>query len=170
MRWLLILALLAVLVTVLYVSYRGRYARRTRLTKALAPLPMPPAELSGPEGAQLLPPATGTYAGTAMAGDWHDQVTIGDLGHETAATMHLSRAGLLMDRVGAVPLWIPTESIRGAHLGKAVAGQVMTTDGLLVITWQLGGRLLDTAFNGHDKDVYPDWLLALGRLKAEGAV
>jgi hypothetical protein len=171
MRWLLILTLLVVLLAAVYVTYQGRYRRRSRFLPMLPPFPMPPPELSGPEGAELLPPTTGTYAGTAMAGDWQDQITIGDIGTETSATMHLSRAGVLLDRVGATPLWIPTETIRGARLGKALAGKVMTTDGLLVITWQLGGRLLDTGFNGHDKDVYPDWLLALGRLKAgEGAV
>ena len=165
MRTLLVLVILAVLVLALLYTYRGRGRRRPRLPM-LAPFPLPPAELSGPEGAELLPPAIGPYAGTTMAGDWYDKVNIGDFGQETTATLHLSRAGLLIDRVNASPLWIPAESIRSARIGKAIAGKVMTTDGLLVITWQLGGRLLDTAFNGQDKDAYADWLYALGQLKA----
>jgi hypothetical protein len=82
--------------------------------------------------------------------------------------MHLSGAGLLVDRAGATPLWIPTDLMRGARVGRGAAGTVMTGDGHLVITWQLGGHLLDTAFRG-DEETYSDWLDAMRQI-GEGRV
>jgi hypothetical protein len=157
MKILLVLVVLVILVLVVSTMRRSWQHRVHHRAVVFAPFPRPPAELTGPDGAALLPETTGVYVGTSMAGDWQDQVGVGDIGLQTAATLHLSRSGLLVDRPGANPLWIPAESIRGAHIGRSVAGQVMSADGTMVITWQLGGRLLDSGFRG-DEEVYPDWL------------
>lgn len=162
---LLLTAVVVVVLVVLNMRRSWRYRRHYRAI-TLAPFPMPPAELAGPDGAALLAAATGVYAGTSMAGDWQDQVMVGDVGVQATATMHLSRAGLLIDRAGATPLWIPTDWMRGVRTGRALAGRVMAADGHLVITWQLGGHLLDTAFRGEE-ELYPDWLEALRQLSEE---
>ena len=164
MKMLLTLVVLAVLVLVVMSMVRSWQHRSSyRRAVMLAPFPRPPEELAGPDGAALLPAATGVYAGTSMAGDWQDQVEIGDIGVHASATLHLSGAGLLIDRAGARPLWIPTGSLRGVRTGRALAGRVLSGDGHLVFTWQLGGHLLDTAFRGEEES-YPEWLEALRRL------
>jgi len=168
MKVLLTLIVLAVLVLVVMSISRTWQGRRPHRAHVLAPFPQPPVELTGPDGAALLPAASGVYAGTSMAGDWQDQVEVGDIGVQATATLHLSGAGLLIDRAGATPLWIPTESMRGARTGRSIAGRVMSNDGHLVFTWQLGGYLLDTAFRG-DEDTYHEWLATL-RALGEGRV
>jgi hypothetical protein len=168
MKLLVMLIVLAMLVVVVLAVLRAWQGRKTHRAHVLTPFPRPPEELTGPDGAALLPAATGVYAGTSMAGDWQDQVEIGDIGQHTAATLYLSGAGLLIDRAGASPLWIPAGSIRSARTGRSVAGKVISGDGHLVFTWQLGGHLLDTAFRGDGK-IYPQWLEAV-RVLREGWV
>jgi hypothetical protein len=172
-KLLITLVVLAILVLVVMSMVRSWRHRATyRRAVVLAPFPKPPEELAGPDGAALLPAASGVYVGTSMAGDWHDQVEIGDIGVQASATLYLSGAGLLIDRAGASPMWIPTELMRGARTGRSIAGKTMTGDGHLVFTWQLGGHLLDTAFRG-DEETYSQWLDALrelgeGRVPGEG--
>lgn len=164
MKFLLFVLVLTVIVWLAMSLYRGRHVRSvTRQTATLPPFPQPPTELTGPSGAALLPAAGGTYLGTSMAGDWNDQVTVGDIGRQTPATLHLSRAGLLLDRRGASPLWIRATAVRGARTGRAVSGRVLTDDGLLIVTWQLGGHLLDSGFRG-EPEVYPNWVQTLRAL------
>lgn len=157
MKLLLVLIVLLVVVLVVVLLRRSWERQHTHRALVLAPFPKPPMELTGPDGAALLPEISGVYLGTSMAGDWHDQVAVGDIGQQTTATMHLSPAGLLVDRAGATPLWIPALSLRGTHLGLSVAGQPMSGDGTMVITWQLGGHLLDTGFRGEE-EVYQVWM------------
>src|SRR5215207_4722663 len=123
MKVLLTLIVLAVLVLVVMSISRTWQGRRPHRAHVLAPFPQPPVELTGPDGAALLPAASGVYAGTSMAGDWQDQVEVGDIGVQATATLHLSGAGLLIDRAGATPLWIPTESMRGARTGRSIAAR-----------------------------------------------
>jgi len=175
MKVLLTLVVLVVLVLVVMTMVRSwQHRSGYRRAVMLAPFPRPPTELAGPDGAALLPAAIGVYAGTSMAGDWRDQVMLGDIGVQASATLHLSGAGLLIDRAGATPLWIPADSLRGAHTGRSIAGRVMSADGHLVFTWQLGGHLLDTAFRGEEED-YPIWLetlrqLGVSRMRGEDVV
>jgi hypothetical protein len=164
MGTLLTLVVLAILLYIVFSILRNMQHRELyRRSVVLAPFPEPPIELTGPDGAELLPATTGVYVGTSMAGDWHDQVTVRDIGVQGTATLHLSPTGLVIARPGAESIWIAAESMRGARIGLAIAGKVMTGDGHLVFTWQLGGHLLDTAFRGEDA-VYPEWLEAIRQL------
>lgn len=122
--------------------------------------PRPPSELTGEAGASLLAPIEGVYLGTSMAGDWRDRVTVGDVDQRSTAMLHLSGAGLLIDRASASPLWIPAVSVRGARIGKVMIGRPIGNADLLV-TWELGGRLLDCAFRADRDGAYPDWVAAL---------
>jgi hypothetical protein len=167
MRWVLLFVVLALIAWLTLSLYRGRGrmggSPASRQALARLPFPQPPLELAGPEGAALMPATTAMYLGTTMAGDWNDPVEVGDIAMQAPATLHVSPAGLLVDRTGASPLWVPAGSVRGARLGRSVAGRVQTGDGLLVVTWQLGGHLLDTGFHG-DQAQYPDLLRTLRAL------
>ena len=47
---------------------------------------------------------------------------------------------------------------------RGLAGKVMfSEEGLLVLQWENQGHLFDTGFRGDDKDVYEDWVAALGQ-------
>jgi hypothetical protein len=161
MRTLLTLAALALIVWLAVQIWRNRLPWRPGQRRQMERFPSPPAELTGPAGAELLPATEGVYLGTSMAGDWRDRVTVGDVGQRATAMLHLSRSGLLIDRISASPLWIPATAVRGAHTGRPVR------EGL-VVTWQLGGQLLDSVFRADDSRVYPEWLDALRSLAGNG--
>src|SRR5205085_10759902 len=92
------------------------------------------------------------------------RIAVGEIGFRAAATLHLFDTGLVIDRVGASPLWIAAGSLLGARTAPALAGKVMGGDGLLVIRWRLDGHELDTGFRGDDRDVYPQWTEQIGKL------
>ena len=69
--------------------------------------------------------------------------------------------GILLQRRGAAPLWIPDESITAIRTERAIAGKVLTHDGILAIRWRLpSGTEIDTGFRGNDRRKYAKWLEA----------
>ncbi|RZS43190.1 hypothetical protein EV193_102169 [Herbihabitans rhizosphaerae] len=153
---LLIAAIFALCVAGMLWGYRNRARRQAAV---LPPFPEPPADL----GAERLT-TTGVYASTTTDASWQDRIAIGDIGHRSAATLRLHDAGLLVERDGASPVWIPAESLVQSRTSAGHAGKVMGGDGVLVIRWRLGEQLLDTGFRGDDKDVYPEWSDAITEL------
>lgn len=140
---------------------------RNRRRRQAHYLPSPPVPPPGEVARRsLVPDARGMYLGTTTAGDWQDRIVIGGLGARATATMRLTVAGLLMDRVGAEPLWIPAESLVDAWTDRACAGRVLGADDVLMVRWRLGDRELDSGFRGADRDGYPEWLSALRSVAA----
>jgi hypothetical protein len=137
---------------------------RQRRQSHLPALPTPPGSLGEP----LLPPATGVYVSSTTAGDWQDRIAVRQLGFRAAARISLHPQGILVERTGADPLWIPAAALVDARTGRAIAGKVMGIEGLLVVTWLLGDHRLDTGFRADDKDIYGDWIDAIHALVAKG--
>lgn len=158
-RLVLTLLIVAFFLFALYGMYRGWQNRAARQAAVLADFPPPPPGAA--EAETLLPPATGVYVGSTTAGDWQDRIAVGDIGHRANATLHLTAGGLLVERVGASPLWIPAAAIIAAGTAEGLAGKVMGPDGLLVVRWEHGEHRLDTGFRGDDKELYQDWTSAL---------
>jgi len=162
-RLLLSLAVLAFFALCLYGMWRGWQRRARRQAEVLAAFPQPPSEVG-----DVLLETTGVYVGTTFEGSWQDRVAVGDVGHRAEAALKLTNQGVLVERTGATPLWIPEGSLRLARTARGLAGKVMSADGLLVIGWQLGDQVLDTGFRGDDKDVYEEWVQRLNALPANG--
>jgi len=149
-------ALWVVLVLLMWKGWRGR-ARRQQ--DVIGELPAVPAE----PGERILEPTTGLYVGSTIAPSWQDRIAVGDLGYRASAELSRYRSGILLERTGASPIWIPQESIRAIRTERGLAGKVMTKDGVLVIRWQLpSGTEIDTGFRGDDKSVYPLWTNGTG--------
>lgn len=159
MRILLTLAVFALILLCAYGMLRGWRNRARRQGAELPPFPAPPAGVSTVDS--LLPAETGVYVGTVEADNWVDRIAVADVGHRAEATLSLHAQGLLIDRIGASPLWIDSTSVRSARTARGLAGKVVGKNGLLVITWQHGDHLLDTGFRGDDKTGYADWVTAL---------
>jgi hypothetical protein len=161
----LVLTVLVILLFLLCVAgmWWGWRNRARRQAAVLPPLPEMPGWWDGGQrpGEPLLPGATGVYVGTTMAGQWQNRVAIGDIGFRSAAKLELFPTGLLIDRTGATPLWIPADAVADARTDRALAGKVMGIDGLLVVRWRLGDHELDSGFRGDDKDSYGEWVRAL---------
>ncbi|UFS97454.1 transporter [Nocardia huaxiensis] len=153
-RWLWIAGLFALFLLSLWGMYRAWTGRARRQADSIGALPVVPADC----GAQLLEPTTGLYLGSTLAPSWIQRITVGDLGFRATAEMTRFERGILLQRDGSAPIWIPQESITAVRTERGHAGKVMTEDGVLVIRWTLPtGTEVDTGFRGDDKAVYPAW-------------
>lgn len=140
LRILLVLAMLALIALALWGMRRG-WQRRGR---AQADIPAPADE--PPVDAVLTDPVPGLFAGTGVNGDWMDRVVVHDLGVRSRGTISWGPAGVWLAREGARSVFIPAGSIVGVRADRGVAGTVRSKDGMVVITWRLGDRVLDTGF------------------------
>lgn len=155
-RTLLVLGCLALVLFAVLGMRRG-WTNRGRRQASLPPLPTVPADLGEP----LLAPLTGVFVGTAFASSWQDRVVHGGLGTRADAVASWHPAGLLVQRHGATPVFVPAEAIVGARLAPGLAGAVVGAGGLLVVRWRLGETDLDTGLRADDKTCYPAWVRVL---------
>jgi hypothetical protein len=153
--WLVVICL--ALLGLALLGMRLGWRNRMRSQVGLPALPAVPASL----GAPLLPPQAGLYVGTTFARSWQDRVIHEGLGLRAAATIALHHAGVLIEREGACPVFLPAELITGARLAPGLAGKVVGAGGLLVISWRYGEDVVDTGFRADDKSAYPAWVRAL---------
>ena len=159
MRFLLVMVVLAVFLACLAAMYWGWRNRARRQAALLPPFDPPPADL----GTELRA-AAGVYLGTTTAASWQDRVAVGGIGLRANATLHMYSEGVLADRQGGAPLWIPAAAIAGARTGRALAGKIVGSGGLLVIRWQHGDLALDTGFRADDPSAYQSWIDQLTRI------
>lgn len=148
-------------VVLLYWLMRRAWQRRGEAQGDLPPLPQAPAET----GAVHLT-ATGRYHGSTTAGQWLDRIIARGLGTRSRADLSLTDEGLLVERPAASTFFVPTARLRGARLDKAIAGKVLTEGGLLVITWEHGGRRLDSGFRFDQAGEHPTWVEAVNAASA----
>ena len=137
----------------LLVGWRHRAARQADFPE----LPVPPEDL----GAELTAPIDGLYVSTTAAGHWQDRIVARGLGRRAKATVHLYAAGILVDRVGERTLYLPAADVRTVGTTPGIAGKVMgMPDGILVLTWDLAGRELDSGVRVSDLEAQAEWLAA----------
>lgn len=134
------------LVGLLYLlMLRGWRSRQRRQGDLPAP-PTPPAV----RGEALGPAVSGLFVGTTFADDWLDRVAVHDLAHRAAGWLVLTTDGVHVEREGLEDLFLPYDVITGASTGDALAGKVVGKQGLLLVEWRLGSRLLTSAFRADD--------------------
>ena len=86
-------------------------------------------------------------------------MAVGDLGYRTKAVLTRYPEGIMMQRSGGHPIWIPDESITAIRTERGIAGKVMTHEGILAIRWRLpSGTELDTGFRADDRRQYDNWV------------
>lgn len=140
-RTLWVLIVVAAIAATLWAMRRGWKRRQARQSDIAAPPVVPPDV-----GLTLLGPVTGRYVGTVSAGDWLDRVAVHDLGVRSAADVTITEAGVVIRRQGAADLFLATDAIHGVRADRGIAGRVAERGGVLVVTWDLGGRLVDSGF------------------------
>lgn len=166
MERLLLTALVLAILALGVWGMRRSWLRQARSQSVRYP-PLP--EVPEAPGDPLLPPAPGLYVSTTAAGRWQDRIVTRGMGLRSSATLTLRPAGVVVQRHGAPGFLIPAESLLDAGRARAIAGKVMGTEGLLVITWRLGERPVDTGFRADDIESYDDWIDAVRRLRDAGA-
>lgn len=156
-RLLLTLVFVALLLLCVYGMWRGwRRQARTQSVR-IPPFPQRPADPGAP---QL--EATGLYVATTYAGHWQERIVTRGAGLRGPATLRLHADGIDVDRAGMPGFWIPRAAITAVVTGKGMAGKVMGTDSLLIVTWRAGegddAVEVDTGFRADDRGVYPEWI------------
>ncbi len=151
----IVAGLLALLIAfIIQLMLRGWRKRAERQAELIGTLPEIPHQV-GPAGITT----PGSYVGCTMAPAWSQRITVGDLGFRSKAVLTRHPEGILVERIGAQPIWIPGESISGIRTEHVIAGKVAARDGILAIRWRLpSGVKIDTGFRADNRDDYKGWL------------
>ena len=136
------LAFAGVVYALMLKGWRGRQRRQADLP------PPPPGPV--PRGRVVVGAVPGLLVGTVVAGDWLDRVAVHRLSDRSTAELVVSVDGVHLDREGLPELFVPLGAVEGAEPGTALAGKVVGRDGLLLLHWRLGDRLLTTGFRATD--------------------
>ncbi|QCB97528.1 hypothetical protein E5206_11880 [Arthrobacter sp. PAMC25564] len=149
------LAFAAVVFVLLGIGWRNRLRRQSDVD----PLPPVPAELGA-----ALAAAEGQYVASTTAGDWLDRIAVHNLGLRTNAELSVHPEGVLFERHGAGPVFIPAGRLSGVRQESGMAGKFVEKDGLLVLSWRLGARELDSGFRTRRAEDKTTLLAALQEL------
>lgn len=147
LRILLVAIVIGVVALVVLGMRRGWRARATRQVDIPAPMPAPE-----PFGSVLFGPVKGLYVASTDAADWLDRIVVHDLGVGSRAELEVGQAGILLRRQGARDVFIPRGDLVAAEPGRGIAGKVYERGGVLILTWRLGGRLVNTGFRADTAD------------------
>jgi hypothetical protein len=148
----LLVLLIAFVIQLMMRGWRERASRQSELIGTLPPVP-------DAVGSPIVEPTRGVYVGCTLAPSWHDRVVVGDLGYRSKAVLTRYPEGIMVQRSGASPIWIPQESIAAVRTERGIVGKAMTSNGILAIRWQLpSGTEIDLGFRGNDRAEYARWL------------
>ena len=158
---------------VIQAMMRGWRERARRQAAIIGMLPLAPETV----GAPIVGPTRGVYVGCTLAPDWHNRVAVGDLGYRSKAVLTRYPEGIMVQRSGASPIWIPQESITAVRTERGIVGKVVPPglnsrraardadrnatphEGILAIRWRLpSGTEIDLGFRGNDRSEYARWL------------
>ncbi|MFI1257813.1 hypothetical protein ACH4U6_29065 [Streptomyces netropsis] len=152
---------LLLFIALVYWLMREGWKWRATLQGDLPELPTAPAEPGTPSLTM-----TGRYHGSTTAGQWLDRVVAHGLGTRSRVELTLTDQGLGVVRPGAQDFFVPADRLRGARLDKGIAGKVLAEGGLLVITWEHGGKQLDSGFRSDRAAEHAAWVEAIASLQA----
>jgi hypothetical protein len=153
---LIMAAVLAVLTAFLIRQMmRGWLRRAQRQAQLIGTLPPLPDSV----GPALIPATKGLYVGSTLAPSWLDRVAVGDLGFRAKAVLTRYPEGIMLQRTGAGPIWIPDDAITAIRTELGVAGKVVAREGVLAIRWRLpSGTEIDTGFRADNRAEYDRWV------------
>ncbi|CAJ1499365.1 transporter [[Mycobacterium] kokjensenii] len=153
---------LAVLIGVVIRSMMRGWQRRGELQLAvIGTLPAVPDTV----GAPTVAATRGQYLGCTLAPKWNERVVVGDLGYRTKAVLTRYPEGIMVQRSGARPIWIPQDAVLAVRTERGIVGRAIPTlptrpdDGVLAIRWRLpSGTEIDTGFRADDRTEHTRWL------------
>jgi hypothetical protein len=165
----LVAVVIAFVIQLMMCGWRERARRQAELIGTLPPVP----EMVG---SPIVEPTRGVYVGCTVAPSWNDRVAVGDLGYRSKAVLTRYPEGIMVQRSGANPIWIPQESITAIRTERGMVGKVVPAglgsrrardddgsatshEGILAIRWRLpSGTEIDLGFRGNDRGEYTRWL------------
>lgn len=136
----------------LLTGWRHRIERQVEMIGNLPPLP----DTVGPA---LAGPTEGLYVGSTIAPHWNDKVAAAALGFRSKGALTRYPEGIMLQRSGTGPIWIPDESIVAVRGERAMAGKALTHEGIVAIRWTLpSGTEIDTGFRPDDRTETKNWV------------
>ncbi|MFE5121650.1 hypothetical protein [Streptomyces sp. NPDC056669] len=150
---------LLLVIALVYWLMREGWKWRGTLQGDLPELPQTPSDPGEPRLTM-----SGRYHGSTTAGQWLDRIVAHGLGTRSRVELTLTDQGVSVVRPGARDFFIPAAELRGARLDKGIAGKVLAEGGLLVITWRLGEKLIDSGFRSDHAAEHTAWVDALTEL------
>lgn len=136
-------ALCLVAVLVIRSMLRGRLRTMRSRSTDIGGLPPLPETVGDP----VIPPATGRYVGSALGPGRLARIADHEDLDEAVLTRYAD--GIMVERAGSRPIWIPAESLV----------TILAEDDTLTIRWRLpSGMQVDTGFRGDDRREYGAWL------------
>lgn len=135
--------ILAVFVVVLFTVLGRAWLRRTRASEAQGGLPELPEQI---ESWAPMCAVEGMYVATCRSNNHLERIMGHSLGLRTSARAFVYPQGVLYDRDGTQPLWIPAEHVSGFGTTSGMVGKFVERDGIAVVSWQFRGQPVDTGF------------------------
>ncbi|MGE2737906.1 transporter [Mycolicibacterium vaccae] len=149
---LIVVVIIAVVINMMIRGWRRRGERQAQMLGSLPPLP----DTVGPA---LVAPTKGLYVGSTLLPNWNDRIVVGDLGFRAKAVLTRYPEGIMLQRTGAGPIWIPDDLIVAIRAEKNLVGKALTHEGILAIRWRLpSGAEIDTGFRADNRGDYAKWL------------
>ena len=140
------------IVAVLFALMLWGWTSRVRRQDGTAPLPALPAGIAEREPRLVVP---GMYVATTEAGAPLERIAARGLGLRARATVLVHDEGVLYDRQGAEPLFVPAADVLAVGTSSGMVGKFVEKDGLAVLTWSLGGIPVDTGFRTQRAEDQP---------------
>ncbi|MFG2116329.1 hypothetical protein ACGFRB_27460 [Streptomyces sp. NPDC048718] len=162
---------LLLFITFVYWLMRQGWKWRGSLQSDLPPLPQVPDRTVGAagdgDGGTTRLTLHGRYHGSTTARQWLDRIVAHGLGLRSRAELTLDDTGIAVVRPGANDFFIPAAALRGARLDKGIAGKVLTEGGLLIVTWEHGGKELDSGFRSDRAAEHAAWVEAITTMSTQ---
>lgn len=127
----------------LFALIRRGWTARVRRQAGIAPPPALPAGVEEREPRLAVP---GMYVATTLTGAPLERVAAHGLGVRARSRVLVLDDGVLFERQGAEPLFVPAADVVAVGTGSGMVGKFVEKDGLAVLTWSLGGTVVDTGF------------------------
>jgi len=139
----IIVVLFASAVALMVLGWRSRRRRQAGLSVPRAvPASLQPALLT----------VDGWYVATTHERQPLERIAVHGLGFRARATVSVHADGLVFDRRGSEPIYVPLAALQSAGRATWAIDRVVERDGLVVIGWMLGSTPVDSYFRLLERD------------------
>lgn len=131
----IVIALLALLLTLMYVGWKARQRRQAKLPR---PRPVPDAP-----GARILTQNL-FYVASTLADQPLNRIAVSGLGYRARASVIVFESGVALQIPGEPDAFLPAADITGVDRATWTIDRVVERDGLVRIAWRLGDTAIDS--------------------------